>query len=296
MGNSTWSASDWTATRATYATKSTREELFTQRQIKPAFDPKGIGIRESVDSDANPYSTPIILGLDVTGSMGFIAEDIARNQLGSLVTEILDNKPVSDPHIMVMAIGDIDSDQAPLQASQFEADIRIAEQLTQIWLESGGGGNGWESYDLPWLFAALKTKIDSFDKRGKKGYLFTFGDEPPPPAGHTHSKDKLERVFGKGIVERGFTSGEMLEMAQKKWAVFHVVVEQGSYARRDPKGVLAQWSELLGPNVIRLNDYKMLAQVISAVLQVAEGADIDDIILQAGEAKVAVAYSLGRNT
>ena len=29
-------------------------------------------------------------------------------------------------------------------------------------------------------FAAMHTKIDSFIKRGKKGYLFTIGDEPVP--------------------------------------------------------------------------------------------------------------------
>ncbi|HAO33838.1 MAG TPA: hypothetical protein DCQ84_12920, partial [Candidatus Competibacteraceae bacterium] len=58
--------------------------------------------------------------------------------------------------------------------------IRIARQLRRLWLEKGGGGNACESYTLPWYFAATHTAIDCFEKRGKKGYLFTVGDEEPP--------------------------------------------------------------------------------------------------------------------
>src|SRR5690606_25429877 len=115
-----------------------------------------------------------------TGSMGEIAGILAREGLGTLVESILDRKPVSDPHIMVMGVGDSSCDHAPLQASQFEPDIRVAEQLKNIYLEGGGGGNRHESYTLPWYFAAEKTDIDCV-KHGKKGIIFTFGDEECPP-------------------------------------------------------------------------------------------------------------------
>jgi hypothetical protein len=297
MGNSTWNASAWTTTAANYAAMPAQDMLFAQNrkhEVHANFDPKLIKLRESVDSEANPQSTPIILGLDVTGSMGFIAEYIARTGLGKLIPALYDTKPITDPHIMIMAIGDIDNDQYPLQASQFEADIRIAEQLTQLYLEKGGGGNGWESYDMAWLFAALKTKIDSFDKRGKKGYLFTVGDEPSPPLSHMHTKEKLDCVLGRGIVERGYTTGELLELAKQQWAVFHIVVEEGTWARSRPKQTIGGWVEILGPNVICLNDHTKISEVLTAVLQVAEGADIDDVILQAGSAKAAVQHAFGR--
>ena len=71
---------------------------------------------------------------DVTGSMGMIADALARKGLGTMVEEILARKPVSDPHIMCMGIGDVLYDRAPLQVTQFEADIRIAEQLEKLWL------------------------------------------------------------------------------------------------------------------------------------------------------------------
>ena len=38
--------------------------------------------------------------------------------------------PVADPHMMIMGVGDAWCDRAPLQVTQFEPDIRIAEQLT----------------------------------------------------------------------------------------------------------------------------------------------------------------------
>ena len=82
---------------------------------------------------------------------------------------------------MAMAIGDAECDRAPLQVTQFEADIRLADQLRELWIEGGGGGNRGESYHLPWAFAAMRTSTDCFERRGRKGYLFTIGDEPILP-------------------------------------------------------------------------------------------------------------------
>lgn len=304
MGGTTWastaSASAYRSMSADYVTKgATRDEIFTSRNVHAAFNPANIKVRESCDSEANPNSTPIILGLDVTGSMGFIPEYLVKEGFGPLIESIIDKHPIADPHVMVMAIGDLAAgDRGPLQASQFEADIRIVEQLTQLWLEGRGGGNGWESYDLPWLFAGLKTKTDSWDKRGKKGYLFTFGDEPPPPINHTYGKKLLNSLLGAGTVDQDYTTVELLRLAMQRWAVFHVVVEQGSHARRDRKGVVNDWMKLFGeadnaPNLICLNDYKKLPEVVTAVLQVAEGADPDTIVSQAGDAKDAVMHAFG---
>jgi len=128
MGGGTFTPSSWTSYSKT-TRSATREQNFAQRKIHPSFEPKGIKIRESRDSAEHPESTAIILGLDVTGSMGMIAEHIAKNSLGSLMLGIYEKQPVKDPQIMVMGIGDVACDQAPLQASQFESDIRIGQQL-----------------------------------------------------------------------------------------------------------------------------------------------------------------------
>ncbi len=273
MGSARWDASDWIAYAATTTGKTT-DAVFTALGINADLNPFGIKVRESRDSDHNPESTAIIVGLDVTGSMGMIADVLARQGLGTMVEEILARKPVSDPHIMCMGIGDVLCDQAPLQVTQFEADIRIAKQLEQLWLEKGGGGNNCESYTFPWYFAAMHTAIDCFEKRGKKGYLFTIGDEEPP----SDLPGKAIAQFLGGQTQRNFSSKELLTLVSRMYHVFHIIVEEGSYALSHPREVRKQWTNLLGQRVIGLSDHTKLAEVIVSAIEVNEGRDRDQVV------------------
>ncbi len=258
-----------------------RAEVFKSREIHKDLNPKGVKVRESRDSPLHPKSTPLIVGLDVTGSMGNLAEAIVKGGLGTLFTGVLDRKPVSDPHIMFMGIGDAwygrssghgvrEHDEAPLQVSQFEADNRIVDQLTNLWLEGGGGNNSHESYDLPWYFAARHTVHDAMIKRGKRGYLFTVGDEEPP---QMLRREDLERVLGYGP-ETDMPAKLSLEEARRKYNVFHVIIEEGNHAQLVGKETVQRaWKELLGQHVISLSNHQLLAETIVAAIQVAEGAD-----------------------
>jgi len=58
-----------------------------------------------------------------------------------------------------------------LQVGQFEADMRLDDVLSKIWLEEGGGGTGQESYELAAYFYAKKSILDCL-KRGDKGIFF----------------------------------------------------------------------------------------------------------------------------
>ncbi len=250
--------------------KST-DEIYTSRAIHTNLNPLGVKLRESRDSADNPNSTPLIVGIDVTGSMGIIADTLAREGLGTLFTGVLDRKPISDPHVMFMAIGDANCDQAPLQVSQFEADSRIIEQLTQIYIEHGGGGNDFESYNLPWYFAAFHTIHDSMEKRGKRGYLFTVGDEEAP---HDLTKEQIKKFIGDDMEVMPSTS-ELLQLAQRKYDVFHVIIAEGSHARSYPKEVRDSWNALLGQHAIWLKDHKKLSETIVSAIEVVEGADAE---------------------
>jgi hypothetical protein len=250
--------------------KST-DEIYTSRSINKDLNPFGVKIRESRDSADNPNSTPLIVGIDVTGSMGMIADVLAREGLGTLFTGVLDRKPVHDPHVMFMAIGDANCDSAPLQVSQFEADKRIIEQLTQIYIEHGGGGNNFESYNLPWYFAAFHTVHDSMEKRGKRGYLFTVGDEEAP---QPLTKAQIKKFIGDDM-EADLSTRDMLQLAQRSYDVFHIIIEEGDYARQAIARVIDSWVDLLGQHVIRLSDHKKLAETIVSAIEVVEGGDAE---------------------
>ena len=285
MGNARWSNDDYADyAKSTNYRSAPREQVFSHR-VNEKLDPRnvkvgkgdrvGLQLRESVISESNPDPTPIILGLDVTGSMGTVAEQIAKDELPKLMTKIHETGVVSDPHVMFMGIDDVFAQgHGALQVSYFEPDLRIVEQLRQMWLVGNGGGNGSESYDLAWYFAGRYVHSDSYEKSGKLGFLFTFGDEPAPF--QTVSKAQLETIFGPGEYE-STTPAASLAAAKKKFQVFHIVVERGYAADR---GMRESWTNLLGNNVIFLRDVKNLTEVTLATMRIANGADIHSVIAE----------------
>ncbi len=283
MGAGRWSQSSWDAYASRHVHGRSRDELFTARRMDPQFDPARIAMRESRDSEDNPRSTPIILASDVTGSMGMVAHQLMSEGLNTLATEIYERQPVSDPHVMVMAVGDAKCDAAPLQATQFEADIRIADQVRRLWLEGGGGGNGGESYSAAHAFAGLRTEVDCVTKRGKKGYLFTIGDEPIHDG---LTRDQMTDIFGQEAT-RGLSARECLDLARRSYEVFHVVILEG-YAGSRLSQVLRSWKPLLPGRILLLDDHRRLAEVVVSAIQIAEGADPGNVSRSWGGAAAAV--------
>lgn len=259
MGGGGWTTDDWKKYKTTRRIddSSSLRDIYKSRSINKILNPYGVKIRESRDSAEHQQSTPIILAFDVTGSMGYLAEEIAKHSINDLMTDIYNQEIVPDPQIMIMAIGDAYSDEAPLQVSQFESDIRIAEQLGEVYFEGHGGGNGGESYTAAWYFAARHTDIDSWNVRGKKGFLFTIGDEP------THrylTKEQIARIFGDDVPE-DLSSDELLAEVSKRYNVFHICVGNASYYHSPEL-----WKKLLGERVLYLKDHTQLASKIKELI------------------------------
>ena len=276
MGSGRWDSTTWASYSTRNVTNKTVHEIYDRRTIHPELDPKNIVVRESRDSVDNNNSNAIIIALDVTGSMSMVLHAIIK-KLNTLVTEIHSRQPVTDPHIMFMGIGDVRAgDRAPLQCTQFEADIRIAEQLKNIYLEGGGGGNDFESYALAWYFAAMHTSIDCFEKRNKKGYLFTIGDEGPTP---DITNLELSRILNiSETVKSELDKYELYDMACRQYNVFHIMIEEGSYYRRYGGNVKHEWTSLMGQNAIPLSDHNNLSEVIVSTIQLNEGGDYNTIV------------------
>ncbi len=274
MGTSSWNPSEWDSHRSTVAAKPAAA-IFTKSAIVDALNPLNIKLRESRDSVANPNSTPVIIGGDITGSMGDIATVLVKEGVGIVMGELLSRKPISDPQMMFIAIGDADAgDRAPCQATQFEVDMKIAEQLAEVFVEGHGGNNGYENYELPYYFAATRTSHDSFEIRGKKGYIFTYGDEPPSPG---LNADSAKRVLGDSL-QANIPFAQVLEMAMKTYHCYHIIIAQGSHvSHHGLDSVQKPWTKLLGQHAVVLDDYTKLAELIVSIIQVNEGASVDDV-------------------
>lgn len=272
MGGSSFSHDAYEDLSRGYQAKSVNQ-IFTQTAkavMSVDMNPKGVKFRECRDSVAHPNSLAVIVGLDETGSMGRIPEQLIKNKLGTLMETIIKNG-TPDASICFCGIGDQYSDHSPLQIGQFESGTdELNKYMTSIELEGNGGGNGGESYQLAWLFAARHTTTDCFEKRGVKGFLFTIGDEWVHP--------KVEAKFLKdymGYEEASdITKEQLLEEARKSYHVFHIFIDHGRTSLHE----LIGWKNLLGENVIVIQDHNLVAEIIATTIAVVNGADMASVI------------------
>lgn len=273
MGGTTSSSVDWDKYSTSSSTRSaTFGTTFTSRGIKTEYDPKNIPIRESRNSVANPASTPVIIALDCTGSMHDLAISAVKN-IGFMMKEIYERLPVSDPHIMAMFFDDVyvSPDEA-LQVTQFESDMVIIDQLKALFFVGAGGGNASESSTLPWHFALHKTDCDAFEE-GRKGFLFTIGDDGVPPP---LTEALLKQVYGPDadaelLVEA--SAEDLLNQLEENWHVFNVLPTRGRGEEYKSSHIFTSWQRLLGERTIMLSDIEKLAEVLVATMQVVAGAD-----------------------
>lgn len=252
MGGGSWTTQDFvkhsTTTRGFTSMDdfkaASASQLYTVYDIDPALDPRGV-IRECCDSDEHPNTKPVIIGLDVTGSMGPATEAVAK-QLNDIMEHLYGE--VEDVEFMTCAIGDLSYDDAPIQVTQFESDIRIADQLGKVYFEKGGGGNGWESYTSAWYFGLNCTKLDCYDKRGQRGLIITIGDEPLNPylpAG------PLAEALGSSI-QADIDTEDLYKEALKKFDIWHIGFKDKctEFVHYDNKGGMRGWKNLLGDHFV----------------------------------------------
>lgn len=237
------------------STGRTVGQTFEARRIDPSLDPHNFTIRECVNSDEHPNTIPVILALDVTGSMGDACSETAA-ALGTIILNLY--KKFQDIEFCIMGIGDLAYDDAPIQMSQFESDIRIAESLDKVYMEHGGGGNGFESYTAAWYMGLNRTKLDCFDKQGRKGIIITMGDEPLNPY---LPKSYLNEAI-KATEEADIETPKLYQDASQKFDIFHIAVDSIRNCYRSYKrDVDNSFGQLLGSHY-KVSSIDCLAQTI----------------------------------
>ncbi|WP_432827095.1 hypothetical protein [Dactylosporangium sp. CA-092794] len=281
MGSGSWSTDVYDAADRYRRATGTSAFAYSDsgaRTVHTALDPKGITARESRDSDEHPESVAIAVLFDVTGSMGSVPR-VLQQKLPQLLGLLLRKGYVTDPQILFGAIGDATCDRAPLQIGQFESDNRLDEDLSRFVLEGGGGGQMTESYELAMYFMARHTSIDCFEKRGRRGYLFIIGDEQ---AYQRVKPREVQAVIGDRLGEP-IALRAIVDEVRRAWDTYYILPAGSSYAGNAE--ILDFWRDLLGQNVIALDDLDAVCETIALTVGLGEDsidldeglADLDDV-------------------
>lgn len=235
-----------------------RFEQQDKRMIHDLMIPAKALLREARDSEVHPETLPIILGLDVTGSMQQIPNDLITEGLPTFVSKVMGNG-VKSPSILFTAIGDSKNDNAPLQVGQFESgDEQLDMWLRRVWIEGNGGGNGGESYLWAWYYAANHVVTDAWEKRKQKGFLFTIGDEP---CHNTITDSEFRDVMG--ITHETTTAKVLFDKASEKWNCFHLALNRHGNS-------LQGWKDIVGENLIVVDsfDTPKIPEIIAEMIKV----------------------------
>jgi len=291
MGYGSWKAEDYVSyanstgrsTSTVYATNATTgvtsshtvltssygaQDLFVAESIDPKLDPRNV-MRECNDSDEHPNTIPVVLALDVTGSMGSAAAEVAK-RLNVVMSQLYEN--VTDVECLVMGIGDLAYDSAPIQISQFEADIRVAEWLDKVYFEGGGGGNQYESYTAAWYMGIHHMMLDSW-KRGKKGIIITIGDEPLNPY---LPKEALSRITGDSM-QADMETEELYNKAKEKFDIYHLAVDdKATQYYWYKKDIQITWGKYLDEDHLRVvNLDNLIPQIVDIVTKASANNDME---------------------
>ena len=248
------------------------QEMFKAATMDTALDPYNV-MRECCDTEEHPNTIPVILALDVTGSMNDVSIEIAK-KLNIIMTELYEG--ITDVEFMIMGIGDLAYDDAPIQISQFESDIRIAEQLDKLWFENGGGGNAYESYTAAWYMGSRHTKLDCL-KRNKKGIIITIGDERINPY---LPKNQLNYITGDNN-QSDIETKELYQEVNKNFNIYHLDVDHKHHY--DANSIKTSFMEVLDKDHFRVVNLNNIVDDIINIIKNEVKHNTKTLITENGE-------------
>jgi hypothetical protein len=266
MGGGSWNTGRYTSAKTTRINSGIDDFAYskTATTTHTNLDPARIAAKpftklESRDSDEHPESNPVLVCFDVTGSNRDRAV-VAQKRLPNLMDLL--NKYLTDPQVAVAANDDFKVEGvAAVQISDFESDNRVDDHIRSIRLIGNGGGNNGESYDLILYAAARKCVLDSVEKRGKKGYMFMYADEPIFPE---VLATEVREVFGD-VLEKNIPIAEIIEEARRNFNIFLLWPVGGEERARE------QYVKLFGEeSVITLEHPNVICELIASTIGLYE--------------------------
>jgi len=202
-------------------------------------------------SVATDSPTPLVVAVDVTGSMGEWPK-IIFEKLPVLYNEAKLHLP--DVAISFSAIGDANIDAYPLQVCDFKKGKPLEADINGLCPEGGGGGGIKESYELCAYFYARHCATP----RSKRALFVFCGDEG------FYERIKvgtLKKMVGD-TVARDVDSFDAFRDLRKSFETYMLRVPYTADAEKD-QFIHDQWVRALGAqNVLRMEDPKRIVDCI----------------------------------
>lgn len=220
---------------------------------KPDFklvDPRG---KEITSESTNP----IIIGVDVTGSMNTWPAEIF-DRLPLLYQTLSQYRDYVE--FCFAAIGDATCDEYPLQVNSFGKGLDLEKHIKALYPEGGGGGQISESYEL---FGYL---IDKHVKTPKatSPFLFIYGDEK--------FYNKINKIHIEDLIgdksESDVDSTSMWKSLTQKYNLYflHKPYGGGNEPSVD-KEVINHWAKAIGSQrIIELPSYDRAVDIAMGIV------------------------------
>lgn len=171
-------------------------QKFTTRFL-PKMDPVGKKLKSK-------SKRPIIIVLDETGSNKyFFATFYAK--LPMFLDQI---KKIfgDDVEILFIGVGDANSDYHSLQVAKFANTKELDDEITSIWPEGDGGGQGRETYELAALFINQNIEFSP----GASPVVIFLGDEAP------YDMIKESQARELGLVAESVKTSDVFKTLRRK--------------------------------------------------------------------------------
>ncbi len=176
---------------------------------------------------------PIVVGIDVTGSMAHWPAEIF-DRLPLLYQTLSQYKP--DLEISFCAIGDANCDSYPLQINSFGKGPVLDDHIRALAAEGGGGGQGRETYELFGHFMNTHVRMPN----ARSPFLIMFGDEG---FYEKVSSDQVSTLIGD-IQESDLDARTMWHELNRK---FNIYMLRKPYSRDQEESIIReQWESVFG--------------------------------------------------
>ena len=179
---------------------------------------------------------PIIIGVDVTGSMSSWPAAIF-DRLPLLYQTLSQYRPNAE--FCFAAIGDATCDSFPLQVNNFGKGLELEKHVKALFPEGKGGGHITESYELFGYFMLEHCKTP----KATSPFLLIYGDE----TFYDEVNPRQVKKYIGDTLERTLPSKEVWKRLMQRFNVYHL---HKPYGNSSDDEILRYWADAIGPQRI----------------------------------------------